>query len=83
MSQYSYTTLKSAWLINIITVPALSPFLPCTTDLQLVVVHAVCVAGVELWVVGHVQQLNDQVTGQELSHKRMLEEQITHQYLEQ
>lgn len=56
-------------------VSALSP--PCSTDLQLVVVHAVCMGGVELGVVGHVQQLNDQVTGQQLCHKWMLEEQVT------
>lgn len=52
-------------LLNIVTVdiicwPApqlLSP--PCSTDLQFVVVHAVGVCGVELWVVGHIQQFND------------------------
>lgn len=69
-SRYSYTALKS-----------FPP--PRSTDLQLVVVHAVHVACVELRVVGHVQQLNDQVAGQELCHERMLEEQVTDHDLEQ
>lgn len=32
---------------------------------------------VELGVVGHVQQLDDQVTGQQLRHKWMLKKQVT------
>lgn len=48
------------------------------TDLQLNVIHGVCVGSVELGVVGHVQQLNDQVTGQQLCHKRMLKKESTH-----
>lgn len=51
--------------VNIICWPACQLLsLPGCTDLQLIVIHAVCVAVVELRVVGHVQQLNDQVTGQ-------------------
>lgn len=51
--------------VNIICWPACQLLsLPGGTDLQLIVIHAVCVAVVELRVVGHVQQLNDQVTGQ-------------------
>lgn len=48
------------------------------TDLQLNVIHGVCVGSVELGVVGHVQQLNDQVTGQQLCHKRMLKKEGKH-----
>lgn len=52
----------------------MSPF--CRTKLQVAVVHAVNVAAVEVRVVGHVQQLNEQVTGQQLCHKWMLKEQV-------
>lgn len=31
----------------------------------------------ELRVVGHVQQLNDKVSGKQLCHERMLKEQVT------
>lgn len=69
--------------VNIICWPACQLLsLPGGTDLQLIVIHAVCVAVVELRVVGHVQQLNDQVTGQQLCHKWMLKEQGRGQNLE-
>lgn len=47
------------------------------SDLQLAVIH-VCEGGMQLGVVGRVQQLDDQVPGQQLGHKRMLEEQKKH-----
>lgn len=54
-----------------------------STDLQLIVIHAVGVGGVELRVVGHIQQLDDQVTGQQLCYKWMLKEEVAHQGLTQ
>lgn len=53
------------------------------TDLQLDVVHGVGVGGVELRVVGRVQQLDDQVSGQQLRHKRMLKKEATCVHLTQ
>lgn len=55
-----------------------SGLLAVGTDLQLSVVHAVRVAAVKLGVVGHIQQLNYQVAGEQLCHKRMLKEQVCH-----
>lgn len=47
------------------------------TDLQVCVVHAVGVAAVKLGVVGDVEQLNDQVAGEQLCHKGVLKEEVT------
>lgn len=47
------------------------------TDLQVCVVHAVRVGAVKLGVVGDVEQLNDQVAGEQLCHKSVLKEGVT------
>lgn len=47
------------------------------TDLQVCVVHAVRVGAVKLGVVGDVEQLNDQVAGEQLCHKSVLKEEVT------
>lgn len=47
-----------------------------TTDLQLIVERVVTVSAVELRFVGRVQQLNDQIPGQQLCHKGMLKNRL-------